>query len=383
MMWRLTHVLMTLALGLSGLAVPMNVPARSPEWPTDGDLVTVNVSNAPSANSRRAYYLNGVNTSGKEAVTQARIIAERLGMNTTLGYIDCSVPAIDFVAIATSKVGDLDSELNPAADRVLAAVRADLDAGREVAIVGYSLGGAVAQNVVNKLRGRLPGAVRDSSLKRVSIVLLGAACFSADHALSDGFPRELGSVFSIGDIRDPIARWWGDIDDDWVESDLDHHSLEAYAAHLSPDRTRQFGRLVIDGSTVLLEQVVAAPSPRELVIRWRVWDMPGQESRRTVNAAVPDSWKTVEWSVSGGAAAKMVRATPMRDASWRSDEAVSEPVRHGTRGPAPAGKKVYLGRVEVDQASLVRGVEVTIRPVMNGETAAGASAKSRGGKGPN
>jgi len=347
-------VFTVLALGVFG--VPGS--GRGPE-PRDGDLVEV----VPQpAGAPMVFYVNGVNTSGSEAVEQGKAVAGALGSGATLAYVDCSDLSIDWLATTVSKIGDFDTEINPAADTLLVVVLRELRAGHEVVLVGHSLGGAVVQNVTNEVQNVLSDADEQTMLPHLSVLLVGAACFSVDHPLSDGWPDTLGGLFSISDARDPIARSAGDVDDDWFPEDDSRHSLLGnYLHHVSRDRLWQTGRMIVDGETTLLEVVRRSREPQGRRIRWRVWSMAGQESRATLNATIPEDWVRLEWGVLEVARPNLVQFTPMADNLMWSDDAVSEALRDGSS--TRFIEMDYLGRIDAPRQELNDGFVVEVRPM--------------------
>jgi hypothetical protein len=318
----------------------------------DGQIVEI--APAPNGAEDKSYYLNGMDSDGWIALWEAERIQARLGGHLALAFVDCSRvdpgngEFRDLLAVVTSKLGDFDTELNAAVDTLLPVVMADLEAGRTVNLIGYSLGGSVAQNLVNELRCTIPTAQRRSMLGRVRVLLIGAACFGDDHPLSDGWPAELGGRFSISDVGDPVTGWWGDVDDEWVPQRQDRHYLSNYLPWIEPRRLALRGRLVTDGpERLLLEEVLAAPRPEDVAIRVRAWSMPDESSRRTIDFRVPRAWGQVGWEVvaAAGNDVDRIRFTWMtRDATLWFDEAAVENLFSGSYcGVADAD---YLGRVD-------------------------------------
>lgn len=314
--------------------------ARVPEAVRDGDLVEVRPERDPTS---RTYFANGMNADAQRAVELAEALAERLASGLTLAFVDCSEFHRDFIAIATTKTGDFDTELNPAADALVSRVLKDLRQGRTVRLVGYSLGGALIQNVVNEVEERLRANERERSLVSIHVLLLGAAVFSADHPLSDGWPAGV-RVFAVSDIRDPVARVWGDVDDDWLESQDARHSLEeVYLPHVRDELIGRHGRMVIDGDRLLLEEVRLAADPAERVVRWRVWSIPDEGSRRSINASIPPDWDVLRWGVEEHPEGQRVRFDLVEDVAFWPDDAVLAGCQDGIVTKGARGD--YIGRV--------------------------------------
>lgn len=316
----------------------------------DGQIVEI--AAAASGDAPRTYYLNGMDSDPDIAIWEAERLHAKLGGHLALSYVDCSRvdprrgEFRDLLAVVTSKLGDFDTELNSSVDTLLPVVMADLEVGRTVNLIGYSLGGAVAQNLLNELRCRIPARSRREMLGRVNVLLVGAAVFGDDHALSDGWPPELGGRFSLSDAGDPVSNWWGDVDDEWVPQADARHYLGNYLPWIAPRLLRGLrGRLVVDGPRMLLEEVVSSPNPDEIAVRVRVWQMPDEESRRTIDFKIPTAWRNVGWDVvAGGGDRKQIRFTWMeRDGTLWFDEAAVENLFPGSY--CSVKNADYLGRV--------------------------------------
>jgi pimeloyl-ACP methyl ester carboxylesterase len=331
----------------------------------DGEMRRVGPTAQPG--QPEILFVNGINTDGDAALRNAQRLSDKLGLGVTLVYNDCTVPAgVDFFAVVSSKLGDFDTELNKAANNVLGELKTRLREDKDVVLIGHSLGGAIIQNVLNavadqstdepELRGRMG---------HISVLLLGAAVFEDDHALTDGWPRGLMGLFSVSDARDPVAQWWGDVEHNsfYGDSDLKYHAFDAYLRHVDSKRLHQRGRQIIRGEETLVETVAASAVSTECAVRIRVEPMQGQESRRSFNFTLP-AWTRLQWKVEGTQRPDAVRFMPMiEDASFLSD---------GPAYKAMEGQKLRDGTVTAnhrpDYIGRVDGLDggpfyVVIRPV--------------------
>lgn len=342
---RLTvFALFVMALGMTGAVASVEL--------RDGELREVC---AGGGDKLTILFVNGIDTDGDKAIAGATELAERLGRKyrVCLIFNDCTNLAIDFVALAATKLGDFDVELNPAADTLYDAVLTHVRQGDRVVLVGHSLGGAIIHNVVNAL------AQEHVDLSQVSVILAGASVFEDDHSLSDGWPTGLAGRFSISDARDPVAQWFGDVEhnDFYGDSENKWHAWSNYVRHISDERFEHLGSLVVRDDTVLVESVHNAAGADKRVIRVRIEAMPDQESRRSFNFRVPGAWKRVRWNIEGHPDPSGVTFMPMYDeVAWFDEPAYEQQLRSGV--VVANLRPDYIGRVH----GLDRPFFVTITP---------------------
>lgn len=344
---RLIELIMT---AVAGLAASSSAGDSSTGDLEDGAIVEIAPASSPG--EPRSYYFNGMDTEAWLARIEGQRIQSRLGGQLSLVFVDCSRVDVrlgefrDWPAVLSSKLGSFDTELNAAVDTALPRVLEDLRAGLQVNLIGYSLGGAVIQNLVNELRERVPASDREMLLGRLCVLLIAAASFGEWHPLSDGWP-ELGGLTSISDVRDPVPAWWGDVDDCFLGTRAERHLLSNYLPHVSANfLDRRHARIVVDGpDRVLLEEVRRAPRREDRVIRVRVWNLPDDPERSSINFNVPSGWRRLSWRIVGetdsGAADR--RVIWMRDLSfWPDSPVLTAQLSHGSRTDAQAVARGYL-----------------------------------------
>jgi len=362
---RLIELIMT---AVAGLAASSSAGDSSTGELEDGAIVEIAPASGPG--DPRSYFFNGMDTDAWLALIEAQRIQSRLGGQLSLVFVDCSRVDVrlgefrDWPAVLGSKLGSFETELNAAVETALPRVLEDLQAGLQVNLIGYSLGGAVIQNLVNELRERVPASDREMLLGRLCVLLIAAASFGEWHPLSDGWPVELGGLASISDIRDPVPAWWGDVDDCFLGTRSERHLLSNYLAHVSTSLLdRRHARIVVDGpDRVLLEEVRRAPRREDRVIRVRVWNLPDDPERSSINFNVPSGWRRLSWSIADGAdpGAASRRFTWWRDLSfWPDSPVVTEQLAHGSR--TEVAEAVARGYLRVDRSGGEEFV-VEIRP---------------------
>ncbi|HYI00001.1 PE-PPE domain-containing protein [Hyalangium sp.] len=194
-------------VGSDGYAYPpekFNVTEVPPFQPTNP------VSNPPPT----TYFTNGINTPPLGAMTGAQDLANHTGTNVVPIYNATEGMGIDVLQTGLDRIG-LGS--NKAANTLADAISADLDAGRQVNVVGYSQGGAVVSHALQMVDQRIRDAnggwlgnlpvigddnrrARESMLSNVNVVGIASA--------GKDFPAGPQYNFYVNQ-QDPVPNWLG------------------------------------------------------------------------------------------------------------------------------------------------------------------------------
>jgi pimeloyl-ACP methyl ester carboxylesterase len=224
-------------------------------------------------------------------------------------------------------------------------LRSELAAGREVHLVTFSMGSMIALNVLNELEASIPRRDRARRMGLIKWVSLGGAIFGPGHFASDGYPSHLGGMVRLDDVRDGVSHRWGGLDFA-MASDFRRHLIYNYAPALTKSLfDGRWGQLVLDGpNRILLDEIVkGGPNPPRILVR--VFPVPGQKSRGTVNFDVPKAWGEVEVTIVEGNRGQ--RFTWMDDCSGWFDSSVSKPLTSGSKTRVSSDGD-YLGRISWD-----------------------------------
>jgi small basic protein len=195
-------------------------------------------------------FVNGFATASAKAVEQAKATGDKLGCGVRLIFNDLTLPGVDHIAIAWDKLFDADVSLNAATETLTARIRAQVESGKHIYIVGFSAGSIVANNAVRSVADGYENRAaeeRTNLLGRVHILTVGSAVFADDHDCADGWPKGLGNVFNLYDKKDGIAQFagpgkWGD------DEDSAHFYLENYVKFIDPAMLTRTGEKVIDAA---------------------------------------------------------------------------------------------------------------------------------------
>ncbi len=324
--------------------------AEAPRRISDGDLVEVSPR---KAGDPLVLYVNGIDVKGEQAVMEAEEVARYLG-SATLIFNDCSQvdprrnSYRDLPAMLISKGGGyfLDKRVNKAGPALMRTLRSELAAGREVHLVTFSMGSMIALNVLNELEASIPRRDRARRMGLIRWVSLGGAIFGPGHFASDGYPSHLGGMVRLDDVRDGVSARWGGLDFS-MASDSFRHLIWNYAPYLTASLfDGRLGQIVVDGpNRILLDEIVkGGPNPPRILVR--VFPVPGQTSRATVNFDVPKAWGTdVEVTIVDGARGQFF--TWMDDCSGWFDSSVSRPLTSGSKTRISSDGD-YLGRISWD-----------------------------------
>jgi len=269
------------------------VPAFAEDIERDGAVIQVGGEYV--AGEPRVVFVNGMKTAGDRLLEQARSISKRLDRPVTL-VVNRADRVIDLPAVVIAKAADFEhnQDVNAATRSVFEITRATVLAGDQIHLIGYSMGSILLNNATRELSREW----RDhpERLRSVRVITLGGAVFDNHHCLGDGWPSGLGSLLDISDVRDPVAQWWGTVPhQSWYgDKDESRHVLCNYIQHLSEERLTSDGNLLINDQTVILERKLDEFGP---LIRVRVANFEGEESRSTPNLGIPDEWKRVDIDV--------------------------------------------------------------------------------------
>ena len=196
-------------------------------------------------------YVNGVNTNDESAESVARSLAERLQRPTYLLFNDLTLPVVDWFSTLVEKLGDADTSINASTEILDGLIVRELDAGREITLIGHSAGALVINNAVRSIAERysaLPADARAQRLARIHVVCMGGAVFGDENVFADGWPDGLGSLYDVRDERDGVANVWGSgCCWNWFdcEVDEDYHAAIRYVDYLDRAMLTQSGAMIV------------------------------------------------------------------------------------------------------------------------------------------
>jgi len=146
-----------------------------------------------------SYFTNGIGSQVSEAVKEAHQMADLSGTNVVPIYNATEGAISDIVQTAEDRA-DLGND--KAANTLADAVQADLAAGKNVNVIAYSQGGAIASHALEMLNDRLPGSgdQKAQTLGHVNLVGLASA--------GKNFPKGPQYTFYTNQ-SDPVPNWLG------------------------------------------------------------------------------------------------------------------------------------------------------------------------------
>lgn len=201
---------------------------------------------SPEAPCDLLIYVNGMNTTGPEALAQAKLLADRFEVPTRLVYNDLTLPVVDHFAVFWDKLWNADLSLNEATDSLVTLVREEVNAQRRVGVVAYSGGTIVTQNALRNL-AKGSADVPAVALTKIHVLTIGSAVFDDGHALADRWPSSLGSCFHVYSRNDFVAQYFGP--GNWGKSDSRAHSFsDVYLPALERDMLSNSGTRMLEGS---------------------------------------------------------------------------------------------------------------------------------------
>lgn len=146
-----------------------------------------------------SYFTNGIGSNPGSAEQEARQMAELTGTNVVPIYNATEGQLADVIQTAEDRA---DLGHDRAAETLANAVQADLAAGKNVNVIAYSQGGAIASHALETLNDRLPGnaAERAQALSHVNVVGLASA--------GKKYPAGPRYTFYTNQ-SDPVPNWLG------------------------------------------------------------------------------------------------------------------------------------------------------------------------------
>lgn len=146
-----------------------------------------------------SYFTNGIGSDTSETVKEARQVANLTGTNVVPIYNATEGAISDVIQTAEDRANLGDDK---AADTLANAVKADLAAGKNVNVIAYSQGGAIASHALQMLNQSLPGNAdaHAQQLSHVNVVGLASA--------GKNYPKGPQYTF-YANQSDPVPNWLG------------------------------------------------------------------------------------------------------------------------------------------------------------------------------
>jgi len=187
-------------------------------------------------------FLNGRNTTASEAMEQTIQLSEQLalGEGVRLIFNSLTLPVFDDFAIMWDKFLNANVSLNAATDTLTARIEHIAGSHQEIAIIAYSAGTIIVNNVVRELAHRNP-----SLLSHVHILLVGSAVLGEEQLFADGWPQEIASLHTLMHSGDWVVQTFGPghLVDHSVEN---AHDYASYLPHFNPQMLIESGKTKID-----------------------------------------------------------------------------------------------------------------------------------------
>ena len=234
-------MLLTALLPISAVLMCLSPALAMDDGELSGPYCT---TRSPSCLAGKVFFVNGMHVSADVAIDEARQTAARLKSPTYLIWNDMDLSAVDDANAAFSEFVGSDA-FNGAFDTLMAQVRAEIESGRSVFVVGFSAGAMIARDCVcclNETYEDRPDDERCALLSRIHLLLVAAPC---DPPPSD---VALGSVYRLLDKADPIVQCAGEGNlIDVVEADpAAHFYLGNYLPHVTTRMFSESGKMVLD-----------------------------------------------------------------------------------------------------------------------------------------
>lgn len=196
-------------------------------------------------------YVNGYNCKEAAAAKAASALSEQLRSPVRLCWNDLTNVVVDFGAAAVEKVFPAALSANAATATLKSTIRARIEAGEHVYLVGHSAGSACIANAVEDVAddyddevddGELAEKDRDARLGRIHVLCVGGIV-DPRH-----WPKGVGSVHDLYDRRDPVADMLGaGATADMVKFDCaDRHGSSYYLKHIRPEMLERIGHTAIE-----------------------------------------------------------------------------------------------------------------------------------------